>query len=432
MSELKKYAILEDNMERLEKKLAAISKKCSRYGCTFHYQKVGEEFRESKVDGKTVTLRYIIVEAEGTAKLNDWRFVATLDPTPSGNIIRSCCHYLEVPERYYTADAVCEHCNTKRRRKQTFIVYNDKTGEFKQVGKSCLADFTNGLSAERVAQYISFFDELIEGDAIQESTKVKPYFLTREVLKYMFETIHHFGYVKKPDFFEGYDADPNLATANRGSKYYLAAEEGGYSLSTDTCKSMLNEMDKYHFNAHRSEIVDEVDAALAWLSKQADSNNYMHNLKIICGAEYIDSKGFGIAASLLPAYQRDLQIKHDRKQRSEAARSEAEHSQYQGELGERITVKSVELKCVCANDSLYGVSFLYKMVDAEHNVYMWSTGNYFDAGSYKLVGTVKDHKEFRGVKQTIVTRCKLTSLAEEPKQVILEDIHNDWEDMIDV
>ena len=34
---------------------------------------------------------------------------------------------------------------------------NEKTKEFKQVGKSCLKDFTRGLSAESIAYYYSFF-----------------------------------------------------------------------------------------------------------------------------------------------------------------------------------------------------------------------------------------------------------------------------------
>lgn len=39
------YSILEANMERLEKKLTRIQNKCKRFGCSFTYEKVGEEFK---------------------------------------------------------------------------------------------------------------------------------------------------------------------------------------------------------------------------------------------------------------------------------------------------------------------------------------------------------------------------------------------------
>lgn len=42
------YKIFEGNLERLEKKLTKISNKCTKYGCDFHYQQVGEVFEEVK------------------------------------------------------------------------------------------------------------------------------------------------------------------------------------------------------------------------------------------------------------------------------------------------------------------------------------------------------------------------------------------------
>lgn len=153
-----KYAIYEGNLDRLEKKLKRIFNKCKAYGCDFHYEQTGEEFRELKDEkGNKYTARFVLVEAEGTAVINDWEFVAELEHTEKGNIITGVAG-IEVPERYYTTTPVCEHCNSKRYRKNTYIVRNKTTGEFKQVGKSCLKDFTHGMSAEAVTQYMSLFD----------------------------------------------------------------------------------------------------------------------------------------------------------------------------------------------------------------------------------------------------------------------------------
>ena len=147
-----KYAIYEGNIDRLEKKLKRISNKCKAYGCDFHYEQTGEDFRELKDEkGNKYTARFVLVEAEGTAIINDWEFIAELEHTENGNIITGVAG-VEVPERYYTSKPMCEHCNSKRFRKNTYIVRNKQTGEFKQVGKSCLKDFTHGMSAEAVTQ----------------------------------------------------------------------------------------------------------------------------------------------------------------------------------------------------------------------------------------------------------------------------------------
>ena len=42
------YAIYEGNLERLEKKIQTIKNKCIKYGASFHYAVVGEEFRSYK------------------------------------------------------------------------------------------------------------------------------------------------------------------------------------------------------------------------------------------------------------------------------------------------------------------------------------------------------------------------------------------------
>ena len=151
------YAILEGNMERLMKKITRIQNKCRKFGCDFHFAEVGEEFRKVKDDcGEIRLARFVMVEAEGTAIVNGWKSIASVEHTDKGNIIRSACD-VEVPARYYDSNPVCEHCNSRRYRKDTFIVMNEETGEFKQVGKSCLCDFTHGMSAEGVASYTALF-----------------------------------------------------------------------------------------------------------------------------------------------------------------------------------------------------------------------------------------------------------------------------------
>ena len=84
-----KYKIYEGNMERLEKKLKSIANKCTKYGNDFQYKRIGDEFIEREDEnGNKYIVKYVIVEAEGTAIINNWQFVASIQHTDNGNIIK--------------------------------------------------------------------------------------------------------------------------------------------------------------------------------------------------------------------------------------------------------------------------------------------------------------------------------------------------------
>lgn len=66
-----KYAIYEGNLDRLEKKLKRIFNKCKAYGCDFHYEQTGEEFRELKDEkGNKYTARFVLVHRARLTPMN--------------------------------------------------------------------------------------------------------------------------------------------------------------------------------------------------------------------------------------------------------------------------------------------------------------------------------------------------------------------------
>lgn len=101
-------------------------------------------------------------------------------------------------------------------------------------------------------------------------------------------------------------------------------------------------------------------------------------------------------------------------------------SNYLGNVGERI---SVEVKLKHLVDMDYNIGWksicqnLYVMEDKDGNVITWKTQGWLEfrdkaSGESKSVdteypftitGTVKEHTEYRGVKQTVLTRCKVFS-----------------------
>lgn len=387
------YEIFEGNMDRLEKKLTRIANKCSKYGCDFHYETVGESFRKIKgEDGKEYTARFVQVEADGKAIINDWRFIVSVEHTENGNIIKKCCYDVEVPRKYRTSKPICEHCGSNRFRKNTCIIQNLQTGEFKQVGKSCLADFTNGMSAEYAAHYISLFDALIEGEYIEPGFKAKSYIEIKEALRFVAETMRHFGYVK---------ADGDRPTKYRARDYYMAT----YKMAGLLQAELEEEMQKVSFD-HNSDYAKEIsEKALEWVLKQEEGNEYMHNLKTVCNSNYVTFENFGILASLIPTYNRVM----EKEQRIEAERNADKKSEYIGKVGERITILVSDFKVITSWETQYGITAIFKIVDEGGNVFTWKTSGGISEGTKKISATVKFHNEYNGVKQTEITRCKAIS-----------------------
>lgn len=83
-------------------------------------------------------------------------------------------------------------------------------------------------------------------------------------------------------------------------------------------------------------------------------------------------------------------------------------SEYQFEVGQKV---EVELNVLKINwfDSIYGTHYIYNMQDANGNVFIWKTAcNEIQEGDKVTIkATVKEHNEYRGVKQTVLTRCKV-------------------------
>lgn len=83
-------------------------------------------------------------------------------------------------------------------------------------------------------------------------------------------------------------------------------------------------------------------------------------------------------------------------------------SEYVAEIGDTITVDEMYVESKISFAGSYGPTNLYRMVDANGNVYTWftSTSPLSEGSTYKLKGQVKKHDTYKREKQTVLTRCK--------------------------
>lgn len=88
-------------------------------------------------------------------------------------------------------------------------------------------------------------------------------------------------------------------------------------------------------------------------------------------------------------------------------------SEYVGAIGERIAA-TVTLDAVhkyTTHFTYYGeTNYIYKFIDGNGNTLVWKTATFQDieqGKTYDIKGTVKEHSEYKGDKQTTLTRCKI-------------------------
>ena len=403
-----KFYIHENNMERLAKQLNTIQKKCEAAGASFHYEILGEEVRQYEdASGKKYLAKFYEVEVEGSLKHENWEFVATIDHHKEGNIIRKFNTELVVPEKYKTCGPTCEHCNKIRSRKDTYLIYNTETDEFKQVGKSCMKEYTSGLDAEQVAWLVSIYDKLEAGYYYSGSGYIH-YLEVKEVLQYAFETYRKFGYEK------AYDDYGDLARRSTRSRVsdYMRYYSGRLSLAET--EAIEAELDEVSFDPKSDYAVNSTEAALEWLQnvtpEERRGSEYIDTLHILSTEEYTESRNFGILVSIPVAYDRHIKKEEEKKQKEAAHKEDQVASEFVGQPKERITINASEFHLITSFDNLYGTSYLYTWKE-DGNVFIWYSSNYIDDPEEvnQIVGTVKEHTEFRGVKQTVMTRCKVTS-----------------------
>jgi hypothetical protein len=138
----------------------------------------------------------------GTPKVEGFHFLASIEHTPAGNLVKKvpvlsaqmrgrrhgpedkAAEALEAidVEKYRSVDPVCDHCGLIRSRKDTYLVYNNETGEIKQVGRTCLRDYTGADNPEAIVKFLEHYFEAMRPN---NTERPKPVVRTRDFLAHV-------------------------------------------------------------------------------------------------------------------------------------------------------------------------------------------------------------------------------------------------------
>ena len=187
-----KYLIPAENIENLTKQVNHIRNK----GASIVFE-LGEEKMVEDKDIEGSFHKYVEVEVEGKYIINGWEFVATIEHTPNGNIIRAINDIRKYLIDIKNVGPECEHCHRIRDRKDTYLVYNKEKDEWKQVGKTCLKDYTGGLDAGLCATMATFLKTIEEARDDIMIGSYNNYFDANEVKKYAYSLVKAKGYISK-------------------------------------------------------------------------------------------------------------------------------------------------------------------------------------------------------------------------------------------
>lgn len=337
--------------------------------------------------------------------LEGWRFVAIIQMTEHGNVLRRLPsapgeEELQIPRNYRdTGPELCEHCWADRKRKDAYLVYSEDEG-WKQVGSSCLKDFSGGhnprhaiWSAMAPLQLAEHLGEL-EGYACG---RWDPQLDIEDFVAWCATAARVEGFVTRG---EVYERGCGSATGDDvwRAKTHPPTDKRGHELEQFFCK---HEDDPDFLLAAE---------ALNW-ARNIDpdvGNEYLNNLRVLCLRDYVEARDVGFVASVIPAWQREKA----RRVTDERRKLAADRSQWVGNVKQRRTFE-LTMTRTTSWETDYGTTVLHVFEDVDGNVFTWcsSTGRKCEVGDeVSVTGTIKRHGKYHEVKQTELTRCKVSAL----------------------
>ena len=316
-----------------------------------------------------------------------WTFVASVSFEEGGTLVNAVPGQSlvdwERPEEH-----VCEHCGVKRYRNRSYVLRNDETGEFMQIGSSCVVLFLG----------------------------VKPALWAVDMELPEFE--QDGGSYVAPRFDRDLWLAITLSVTERGAKFVSRArsgEQNGPASSDEVGQVYLPNphlMNKNHdykvwVEEHRAEaqrILAEEPEAIQALIEAGEGvgldSDYGMNLAVALASETVSSRALGILTSVVGVYYREQVKEAERKANPQV-------QGFFGEIKERIRGLELTVVAVKYIDGMYGTTTLVVFRTAEGKTAKWFASGYkeFELGQEIVAdATIKGHETYEGNDQTMITR----------------------------
>lgn len=288
-------------------------------------------------------------------------FVARIEhikgPDGYTNLLKKNPHYEgDIPAKYRDIGPNCDRCKRNIYRRDTFIVRNQETGEFAQLGRDDLQAYVGNDKADQMFQYgtlwLEDFDRFSEiGDSEGGGGRREAYLGTRGFLAASVAAVEERGrYVKVSDEGE--------STKDRVLRHAFARKSEDYLDITDA-----------HY--------EKADKIMEWVDDlEVGDSDYLWNLKVALSQSGVDRRTFGVAASAVAAYTRE----QERSLMLDSLDSDDQEgpsfvSDFVGTPKERMRGLELTVTRTHSFDGQYGTTFIYNMRDDSGNSFVWFSSN---------------------------------------------------------
>ncbi len=384
--------------DELLKRIEKFNKRAEKYQLPhLEYTVLKKEIRKDRDQLAGFYTYDVKVFTKGELKLGDWDIVGVISyelDKPYLSYVSKNFNIHDLPFDPYKVAPRCDHCKKIRRRIKTYILKNVENGEIKIVGSNCLRDFI-GHNVNKILGIDKYFEEL--------------------------NIFDNEDFLPKGKGFGTYDAVDTLTLSAVGlfviDKYgwISITKARNYDLTSTFDRviailfSLAQNDDRDEFYQHQDKYQTLAKLAIEDFDDVVNKLNdtpYKRNLSVLKNQHDIPVKGNYIATwlSYLGLWKQHVSEK-DRPKNSE----------YIGNIGDRIRVEVVvtEKRPVKTTYDRFGNLidlYLVQFKTDEGNIITWFTtaGEKLDKGEkYKISATIKDHKEYKGIKQTVVKNVRI-------------------------
>jgi hypothetical protein len=371
--------------ETLTARIAKLAKKAKRYGNADIQFTITKPFMQDIVQGgKTFAIELVTVTVAGDApKFGDYTFAAKVELIGEENIVHNVAN-IELDARFRTMKNECDHCGHHRNRNNVYV-FVDANGKQMAVGQTCLRDFTGCDNPEEIVNRATIIGDLA---AICEEEEKEYWggageyiFSAMAILESAAANIRQYGWISKAKAME-------LETM-------------------PTAQYVINDLIKIKGQWVAVEICD-ADKALAqstmdyFRAGNQFDNNYLDNIRVILKSDIVAYRHLALVASGVQHIIREMgQIV--------ANKAKAIVSDYIGNEGDKLKdIAVIFEKEIFIGTTQFGDKYLYCFQHNGNSV-NWFTDkrDYVIGNAYTMSATIKELKEYNGIKQTIVTRAKI-------------------------
>lgn len=386
----------EESINLCEARLEKLAVRATKLGCSISWE-IGASEPKKVYDSHTgrVTHTYLVrpVTVTGSApRLAGWAFIGLLSRSDAAGTLRKMVPGIACPDSAKDATPErCDQCHKARRRDRSFIVQHED-GRVNVVGSSCLADFLGHKSPEQVVNGCYWLTDVVDGldeeFGFSSGGGGQRYFAPLEVLRVAFHLAANGGY--RPAKFE------NKSTASEVFATLLPPIQ-----AREAAEKLLAEITEA--------TTEKARAAIEWAKNTTEDSDFMNNIRVVAGSEWVSTKSIGMTCAIVPAYDRDA-IKRTEK----AARPVSAHF---GVVKERKPLGEATVLHIHSFETQYGWQCIYLFLLADGNVAKWKTSSDIEnvgKGSQVIIkkATIKAHEEYQGTAQTVLTRVELELVPE--------------------